>query len=72
MRVVPYPVAQATVMLHAANSFTDVARFDVTFLPKPGTKAKPQTFLLDLRNVDGHWLVSAWQPSEQIRPKKGK
>jgi hypothetical protein len=71
MRVVPFPVAQATVMLHAVSSFTDIARFDVTFLPKSGTKIKPRTFLLDLRNVDGRWLVSAWQPAEHVRPLKG-
>jgi hypothetical protein len=72
LRVVPYPVAQATVMLHAVSSFTDTARFNVTFLPKPGTKVDPQTFLLDLRKVGDSWLVSAWTPSERVRPKKGK
>jgi hypothetical protein len=72
MRVVPYPVAQATVTLQVVSSFTDVAQFNVTFLPKPGTKADPQTFLLDLRKVDGRWLAGAWTPSDHVRPHKGK
>jgi hypothetical protein len=71
MRVVPYPVDKAHVLLHVASSFTDVARLNVTFVPKPGTKADPQTFTIDLRNVDGRWLVSAWQPTETLKPRSG-
>jgi hypothetical protein len=71
LRVVPYPVAKAHVVLHTVSSFTDVARLTVTFVPNAGTDAEQQTFLLDLRNVDGQWLVSAWQPSEAIRPHEG-
>jgi hypothetical protein len=71
LRVVPYPVAKASVLLQTVSSFTDVARLNVTFVPKPGTDARSQTFLLDLRNVDGSWLVSAWQPTEAVRPHKG-
>jgi hypothetical protein len=71
MRVVPYPVAKAHVVLAVVSSYTDRARLNASFVPRPGTKAKPQTFTLDLRNVDGRWLVSAWQPSETIRPPKG-
>ena len=71
LRVVPYPVAKANVLLQTVSSFTDVARLNVTFVPKPGTDARSQTFLLDLRNLDGRWLVSAWQPTEAVRPHKG-
>jgi hypothetical protein len=70
--VVPYPVHQAQASFHVVNSFTDTARIQVTFTPRAGTKAQPATFTLDLRNVGGHWLVSAWQPSGTIRPHKGK
>jgi hypothetical protein len=72
MRVVPYPVAQAQTVLQVVSSFTDVARVDVSFVPKPGADAKAQTFTLDLRKIDGRWLVSAWQPAEHLRPRKGK
>ena len=72
MRVVPYPVAQANVFVTVVSSYTDTARLDITFLPKPGTKAEPQTFALDLRKVDGRWLASAWTPSATVRPPKGK
>jgi hypothetical protein len=69
--VVPYPVAQARVILRVASSFTDVARLQVTFVPRSGTKAQAATFTLGLRNVDGRWLVSAWQPSSAVVPHKG-
>jgi hypothetical protein len=69
--VVPYPVAQARVILRVASSFTDVARLQVTFVPRSGTKAQAATFTLGLRNVDGRWLVSAWQPSAAVVPHKG-
>lgn len=71
MRVVPYPVHEAYVRLHVVRSFTDLARLTVAFLPKAGTKARPQTFVLDLRDVDGRWLVSAWMPMEAVRPHRG-
>jgi hypothetical protein len=71
MRVVPYPVAEAQVVLTAVNSFTDRARLNVSFLPRPDTKATPQTFTLDLRNMDGRWLVSGWAPSATVKPPKG-
>jgi hypothetical protein len=70
--VVPYPVAQAKVVLHTVNSFTDRARLNVTFVPRSGTKASAATFALDLHNVDGRWLVSGWQPSSTVIPPKGK
>jgi hypothetical protein len=71
MRVVPYPVGQANVLLQTVNSFTDTARFNVSFLARPGGDAKSQSFTLDLRNVDGRWLVSSWQPASTIRPHQG-
>jgi hypothetical protein len=70
--VVPYPVAQAKVVMHTVNSFTDRARLNVNFVPRSGTKASPATFTLDLQNVDGRWLVSGWQPSSTVIPPKGK
>jgi hypothetical protein len=72
MRIVPYPVEQASIALSVVSSFTDTARLNVSFLPRSGTDAKPQTFALDLRKVDGRWLVSAWQPTETVRPGAGK
>ena len=70
--VVPYPVAQASVAVHTVNSFTDAAHLRVTFAPRAGATVKPATFAVDLRNVDGHWLVSAWQPSSVVGPGAGK
>jgi hypothetical protein len=72
LRVVPYPVAKADAIFTVVNSFTDRAQLNVAFLPKPGTRVDPQTFTLDLRKVDGRWLVSAWLPTEKVRPGKGK
>jgi hypothetical protein len=69
--VVPYPVGEADVTLKPVDSFTDVAQLRVTFVPHAGTKAAAATFLLGLRNVDGHWLASAWQPSSPVAPHKG-
>ena len=70
--VVPYPVAEARVVLHTTYSFTDVGRLDVTFVPHAGTAASAATFTLDLRNVGGRWLVSGWLPSSTVRPHQGK
>jgi len=70
--VVPYPVAEAKVVLRVVDSFTDTARLRVTFLPRPGAKAQSASFSLDLRNVGGRWLVSSWQPSSVIGPPAGK
>jgi hypothetical protein len=58
--------------LRLVQSFSDSATFDITFFPHLRTDATPQTFRLDLRKVGGRWLVSAWQPAENIRPRKGK
>jgi hypothetical protein len=69
--VVPYPVGDANVTLKPVGSFTDVAQLRVTFVPHAGTKAAAATFMLGLRNVDGHWLASAWQPSSPVAPHKG-
>ena len=70
--VVPYPVAEAKVVLRVVDSFTDTARLRVTFLPRPGAKAQSASFSLDLRNAGGRWLVSSWQPSSVISPQAGK
>jgi hypothetical protein len=69
--VVPYPAGQATVLLKTVNSFTDTAQISVTFLPRAGSKAHAAAFTLGLRNVDGHWLASSWQPESSIAPHKG-
>jgi hypothetical protein len=69
--VVPYPVDQAHPIYHVLNSFTDTARIQVTFTPRVGSKVRAATFALDLRNVDGRWLVSAWQPTSTVVPHKG-
>jgi hypothetical protein len=70
--VVPYPVDQAVGQLKLVSSFTDVAQFTVNFLPRTGAKAQPATFRLDLRKVDGKWLVSSWLPSAAVVPPSGK
>jgi hypothetical protein len=70
--VVPYPVSQARVTLRTVSSFTDAASLRVTFRPRSGTTAQPATFVLDLHNVSGRWLVSAWEPTSTILPQKGK
>jgi hypothetical protein len=70
--VVPYQVDQAVARLKVVSSFTDAAQLHVNFLPRTGTKAKAASFRLDLRNVDGRWLVSSWQPGAAIVPPKGK
>jgi hypothetical protein len=70
--VVPYPVAKATALMRVVNSFTDRARLRVTFVPKTGTAVRPAAFTLDLLNVDGHWLVSGWQPASTVVPPSGK
>lgn len=70
--VVPYPVAKANVGVHTVDSFQDVALLKVTFLPKPGAAVASATFAAGLRNVDGHWLVSSWQPASTIGPGAGK
>jgi hypothetical protein len=70
--VVPYPVEQAVAQLKVVSSFTDTAQLTVNFLPRAGTKVQPASFRLDLRNVDGRWLVSSWLPSAAIVPPKGK
>jgi len=70
--VVPYPVARANAILHVVNSFTDTARVRVTFVPRSGTAVRAATFMLDLRNEGGHWLVSGWQPASTVIPPSGK
>ena len=69
--VVPYPVGQARPVYHVINSFTDTASIQVDFVPRAGSSAHAAAFALDLRNVVGHWLVSAWQPTSTIAPHKG-
>ena len=69
--VVPYPVAEAHPLYRVLSSFTDTARVQVGFLPRAGSKARAATFTLDLRNVDGRWLVSSWQPTSTVTPHKG-
>jgi hypothetical protein len=70
--VVPYPVADASVLLRTINSFTDAARLRVSFVPHAGAKVNAATFTLGLTNVNGHWLVSSWDPSSVVEPQQGK
>jgi hypothetical protein len=70
--VVPYPVDQAVARLKLVSSFTDTAQFHVSFLPRAGSKAQSASFRLDLRSVDGKWLVSSWLPTAVVAPPKGK
>jgi hypothetical protein len=70
--VVPYPVAQAVAQLKLVRSFTDTAQLHVNFLPRAGSKTQPESFRLDLRKVDGKWLVSSWLPTAAVVPPKGK
>lgn len=70
--VVPYPVAQARTLLRAVNSFTDAGELRVTFVPRAGATTHAATFTLQLRKLDGRWLVSAWVPASSVAPASGK
>ncbi|HEV7133535.1 MAG TPA: hypothetical protein VGN27_07400 [Gaiellaceae bacterium] len=70
--VVPYPVAQARTLLRPISSFTDTGELRVTFVPRAGAATRPAAFTLDLRKLDGRWLVSAWVPASSIGPASGK
>ena len=70
--VVPYPVREANVGMTTVESFTDTAHLAVKFSPLPGSVARPATFTIDLRKVNGTWLVAAWAPSSSVTPHKGK
>jgi hypothetical protein len=69
--IVPYPVGQASVSMKPVESFTDAAELRVTFQPRAGSKVAAAVFTLGLRNVGGHWLASAWQPTSTVTPHKG-
>jgi hypothetical protein len=70
--VVPYPVAEAKVLLRTVDSFTDAARLRVSFVPRAGAKATAATFILGLTKVNGHWVVNSWDPSSVVEPQQGK
>jgi hypothetical protein len=70
--VVPYPVAQARMLVRPVSSFTDAGTLSVTFLPRSGTTARAARFTLDLRKDGGRWLVSGWRPTSTVTPPSGK
>ena len=70
--VVPYPVREANVGMTTVESFTDTAHLDVKFSPFAGSVARPATFALDLRKVNGKWLVASWAPTSVVAAHKGK
>ena len=70
--IVPYPVAQARIVIRPVSSFTDAGQIRVTFVPRAGATAQAATFTLGLRMQGGRWLVSSWLPTSTVMPHSGK
>jgi hypothetical protein len=61
--VIPYPVADLKYApMKIDFSYPKEAQIEIALLPKAGTKAKSQLFLMDLVKRDGKWLVNSWVP----------
>lgn len=61
--VIPYPVdAVKYAPMKIDFSYPKEAQIEVALLPKVGSKAKPQLFLMDLVKQRGKWLVNSWVP----------
>ncbi len=66
--VQPYPVAKAAARYTVEASYPGLASLRVTFLPPPASSTPAGDFLLTLRRIHGHWLVSSWTPQTVLRP----
>ena len=70
--VVPWFGQLGQVPLKVDYSYPREAQFTVILAPKPGTKAKPDTFIIGLKKYGKDWKVTAWVPYEPppIRAKE--
>jgi hypothetical protein len=62
--VVPWFGQLGAVPLKVDYSYPGEAQFTVILAPKPGTKGRPDTFIMGLKKYGGHWKVTAWVPYE--------
>ena len=61
--VIPYPVdAVKYAPMKIDFSYPDEAQVEIALLPKVGSGAKPQLFLMDIVRRNGKWLVNSWVP----------
>ena len=61
--VVPYPVDDVKYApMKIDFSYPNEAQVEIALLPKTGSGARPQLFLMDLVRRDGKWLVNSWVP----------
>jgi hypothetical protein len=62
--VVPWFGKLGAVPLKVDYSYPGEAQFTVILAPKPGTKGKPDTFIMGLKKYGKDWKVTAWVPYE--------
>jgi hypothetical protein len=62
--VVPWFGQLGAVPLKVDYSYPGEAQFTVILAPKPGTKGKPDTFIMGLKKYGKQWKVTAWVPYE--------
>jgi hypothetical protein len=62
--VVPWFGQLGAVPLKVDYSYPREAQFTVILAPKPGTKGKPDTFIMGLKKYGKQWKVVAWVPYE--------
>jgi hypothetical protein len=62
--VVPWFGQLGAVPLKVDYSYPTEAQFTVILAPKPGTKGKPDTFIMGLKKYGKQWKVTAWVPYE--------
>jgi hypothetical protein len=62
--VVPWFGQIGAVPLKVDYSYPTEAQFTVILAPKPGTKGKPDTFIMGLKKYGKQWKVTAWVPYE--------
>jgi len=61
--VIPYPVdAVKYAPMKIDFSYPDEAQVEIALLPKAGSAARPQLFLMDIVRRNGKWLVNSWVP----------
>jgi hypothetical protein len=61
--VIPYPVeAVKYAPMKIDFSYPKEAQIQVALLPKTGSSAKPQLFIMSLVKQNGRWLVNSWVP----------
>jgi hypothetical protein len=70
--VPPYPVGKAAQRWHVRTSHPGSAELEVAFIPKPGTSAESDLFALDLRKLNGRWLVDSFQPRSGVKAPSGQ